>query len=72
MAPTHSPSQAPKPRMNSSGIWPATAINATAASMPTSVPMMRQAPLPMTAPCTGLITSSTVEAAENGISSSSR
>ena len=50
--------------MNSSGICPAAAISAKAASMPISVPMKRHMPLPITAPWLRLITSSTVDAAE--------
>ncbi|VWB64082.1 hypothetical protein BST28156_03024 [Burkholderia stagnalis] len=72
MPATHRPSQKPKPRMNSTGCCAKQPISTNATSIPASVPTTRHTPLPITAPCTGLITSSTVDAAEYGVSSSSR
>ncbi|CAB3773475.1 hypothetical protein LMG30113_07166 [Burkholderia paludis] len=72
MPATHTPSQKAKPRMNSSGFCAKQAISTNATTIPAIVPTTRQTPLPITAPCTGLTTSSTVDAAEYGVSSSSR
>ncbi|KAF1030920.1 MAG: hypothetical protein GAK33_07795 [Burkholderia lata] len=72
MPATQTPSQNAKPRMNSSGCCAKQPISTNATTIPAIVPTTRHTPLPITAPCTGLITSSTVDAAEYGVSSSSR
>ncbi|MNI88510.1 hypothetical protein D3C73_1458210 [compost metagenome] len=63
MPTTHTPSHTPNPNRKSQGIWPKALISTKAASIPTSVPSTRHTPLPITPPWTGLMTSSTLEAA---------
>ncbi|EQL42897.1 hypothetical protein M770_33965 (plasmid) [Pseudomonas aeruginosa VRFPA03] len=69
MTPTQRPSQKPRATTNSSIFWANSAVRTKAASVPIRVPTARHQPLPTTAPCTGLISNSTVDAAENGESS---
>ncbi|KFF32032.1 hypothetical protein G039_0330495 [Pseudomonas aeruginosa VRFPA01] len=69
MTPTQRPSQKPRAMTNSNIFCANSALRTKAASAPARVPTARHQPLPTTAPCTGLTSRSTVEAAENGASS---